>query len=149
MLSSNCMGMDIPTGFVSVNDFEVRGRTSSTEKNFSKDSSMSSTQSSIIHHERMANNGMDIDQEPTVESPALLYETDQEKALRLSKATKTSGNIRPQNRNNEATFFNLEHAGNVNQGKRQQHDAAPNSDVDNIINIWLPYDPNLPTEPEL
>ena len=73
MLSSNCMGMDIHTGFVPVNGFEVRGRTSPTEKNFSRDSSMSSTRSSIIYHERMANNSMDIDQEPTVESPALSY----------------------------------------------------------------------------
>jgi len=81
MLSSNCIGMDIPTGFVPVNGFEVRERTSSTEKNFSRDSSMSSTQSSIIYHEKMANNGMDINQEPTVESPALFRRTEQEKAL--------------------------------------------------------------------
>jgi len=60
---------------------------------------------------------MDIDQEPTVESPALSCRTEQEKALCLGKATKTSDNMRPQNRNNEATFINLEHAGNVNQGK--------------------------------
>ena len=92
---------------------------------------------------------MDIDQEPTVETLTLSYKTDQEKTLRLSKATETSDNIRPQNRNNEATFFNLKHAGNVNQGKQQQHDAAPNGDVDNIINIRLLYDPNSPTEPEL
>jgi len=57
--------------------------------------------------------------------------------------------MRPQNRNNKATLINLEHAGNVNQGERQQHDVAPNGDDDNIINIQLPYDPNSPTEPEL
>jgi len=102
--------MDIPTGFVPVNGFEVRGRTSSTEKNFSRDSSMSLTQSSIIYHERMANNGMDIDQEPTVESSALSYETEQEKALCLGKVTETSG-------------------------ERQQCDAAPNDDDDNDNNV--------------
>jgi len=111
------MGMDIPTGFVPVNGFEIRGRTSSTKKNCSRDSLIPLTWSSIIYHERIANNGMDIDQEPTVESPALSYKTEQEKALCLGKATKTSDNMRPQNRNNEATFINLEHAGNVNQGK--------------------------------
>ena len=117
MLSSNCMEMDIPTGFVPINGFEVRGRTSSTEKNFSRDSSMSLTQFSIIYHERMANNGMDIDQEPTVKSPALSYKMEQEKALHLGKATETLDNMRPQNRNNEATLINSERAGNVNQGK--------------------------------
>jgi len=92
---------------------------------------------------------MDINQELTIESPALSYKTEQEKALHLSKATETSGNMRPQNENNEATLINLECAGNVNQGKQQQCDAAPNDDDDNIINIQLPYDPNSPTEPEL
>ena len=53
--------MDIPIGFVPVHDFEVRGRIPSTEKNFSRDLSMSSTWSFVIYHERMANNGMDVD----------------------------------------------------------------------------------------
>jgi len=146
---ANCTGIDFPTGFVPVNSFEIRGRTFSTEKNLSRDSSMSSTQSSIIYHERMANNSMDVDQEPTIKSPALSYEMEQEKALHLSKATETLDNTRPQNRNNEATLIQPECAGHVNQGERQQHDAAPNDDDDNVINIQLPYDPNLPTEPEL
>ena len=111
------MGMDFPIGFVPVNSFEVRGRTSSTEKNLSRDLSMSSTWSSVIYHERMANNGMDIDQEPTIESPALFYEMEQEKALCLSKATETLDNMRPQNRNNKATLIQPEHANHINQGK--------------------------------
>ena len=134
--------MDIPTGFVLVNGFEVRGKTSSTEKNFSRDSSMSLTWSSIIYHERMANNSMDINQEPTIESPALSYKTEQKKALHLSKTTETSGNMRSQNGNNETTLINLEHAGNMNQGKQQQCDAALNDNDDNVINIQLPYNPN-------
>ena len=73
---ANHMGIDLPIGFVPINSFEVRGRTSSTEKIFSRDSLMFSTQSSIIYHKRMANNGMDIDQEPTIEFPALSYETE-------------------------------------------------------------------------
>jgi len=89
------MGMDISTGFVPVNSFEVRGRTSSTKKNFSRDSLMSSICSSIIYHERMANNDMDIDPEPPAESPALSYEMEQEKVTCLRKAAKTLGNTRP------------------------------------------------------
>jgi len=37
----------------------------------------------------------------------------------------------------------------VNQGERQQCDAASNDDDDNVINIQLLYDLNSPTEPEL
>jgi len=86
--------MDIPTRFISVNSFEVRGRTFSTNKNLSRDSSMSSTRSSIIYHERMANNGIDIDPEPPTESPALSYEMEQEKVTCLRKAAETLGNMR-------------------------------------------------------
>jgi len=74
---------------------------------------------------------------------------EQEKALRLSKVTETSNNMRPQNGNNEAILINPECAGNMNQGKQQQHDAAPNDNDDNVINIQLPYDSNSPTELEL
>ena len=76
MFPSNYMRMDIHTGPTPVNGFEMRERTSSTEKNYSREMSMSSTQFSIIYHERMANNGMDIDPEPTDNSPALSYEID-------------------------------------------------------------------------
>ena len=48
----NHMRMDLPTEFVPVNSSKVRGRTLSTEKNHSRDSSMSSTMSSVIYHER-------------------------------------------------------------------------------------------------
>ena len=56
--------------------------------------------------------------------------------------------MRPQNGNNKTTLINPECDGNVNQGE-QQHDAAPNDNDDNVINIQLPYNPNSPTEPEL
>ena len=64
MFPPNYIGMNIPAGPVPVNGSEVRGRTFSTKKNYSRDTSMSSTWSSIIYHERMANNGMDVDPEP-------------------------------------------------------------------------------------
>ena len=109
--------MDIPAGLVPVNDSEVRGRTPSTEKNYSRDMLMSSTWSSIIYHERMANNGMDVDPEPVNNFPTLPYETEQEKALYFSKVTETLGNTRPQDGNNEATHSNPEHGFNINQSE--------------------------------
>ena len=141
--------MDISTGFVPVNSFEVRGRTSSTKKNFSRDSLMSSICSSIIYHERMANNNMDIDPEPPAESPALSYEMEQEKVTCLRKAAKTLGNTRPQNEINKAFPIQLERVGHANQGERQPCDVALNDNDDNVINIQLSYDHNAPTELEL
>ena len=114
---SNYTGMDIPIGPVPVNGFKVRGRTFSTEKNYSRDTSMSSTWSSVIYHERMANNGMDVDPEPANNFPALSYKTEQKKALYFSKAIEIFGNMRPQDGNNEATHSNTERVFNVNQSK--------------------------------
>ena len=146
----NCTVMDLPKGFVSVYSFEVRGRTLSTEKNHSRDSSMSSTVSSVVYHKRQTiNNGMDVDDEPTIESPALSYETKQENAIYLNKANENLGNMRPPYRNNETSSSKLERAGHIDQGK-WQHQSAANMDNDNnVINIQLPYDLNVPTEPEL
>jgi len=110
---------------------------------------MSSICSSIIYHERMANNGMDIDPEPPAESFALSYEMEQEKVTCLRKAAKTLGNTRPQNEINKAFPIQLECVGHANQGERQPYDTALNDNDDNVINIQLPYDHNAPTELEL
>ena len=135
VFSANRTEMDLPIEFVPINSFEVRGRTSSTEKNNSRDSTISSTQSSVIYHERMANNGIDINQEPTIKSPAISYKTEQEKALYLSKVTETLGNTRPQNGNNEATSILPEHAGHVDQSEQQQHVTTPNDNDDNMSQL--------------
>jgi len=111
------LGIDIPARPIPVNDSEVRGRTPSTKKNYSRDMLMSSTQSSIIYHERMANNSIDVDPEPVNNFPALPYEMEQEKALHFSKMIETLGNMRPQDGNNEATHFNPERGFNVNQSE--------------------------------
>ena len=88
--------MDFSAGSVPVNDFEVRGRTFFSNKIFSRDASMSSTQSSIIYHERMTKkNEMDVDSEPEDIFPALSYEMEQEKALQVSKVTEQTENMRP------------------------------------------------------
>ena len=60
----------------------------------------------------------------------LSYETEQEKALRIGKATINQDNMRPFAINNEV---------NPTHGIHK----------DDAINIQLPYDPQAPTEPEL
>jgi len=60
----------------------------------------------------------------------LSYETEQEKALRIGKATNQQDISRPQDTNNEATSSHVQHE-------------------DDVINIQLPYDSQAPTEPEL
>jgi len=55
----------------------------------------------------MANNGMDVDPDPPTDSPALSYETEQEKLLHFRKAAETLSNTRLQNGNSEASPFNL------------------------------------------
>jgi len=149
VFSSNYMGMNIPAEPVPVNSSEVRGRTSSTEKNYSRDMSMSSTWLSIIYHERMANNSMYVDPELANDFPALFYEMEQEKALRFSKVTETLGNARLQDGNNKATHPNSEHVFNINQSKQLLHDAAPHDEDNNVINIQLLYDLNAPTKLDL
>ena len=78
---------------------------------------MSSTQLSVIYHERIANNSMDVDPELANNFSALSYETEQEKALCSSKVTETLGNTRPQDGNNKAIHSNPEHSFNINQSE--------------------------------
>ena len=92
----NNMGMNKFTGTNPVINHKTRDRSSHIEKNLSRDTSMSSTCFSIIYHERVVmNNGMDVDSDLPVESPALSYEMKQEKVLCLSKMTETTSNMRP------------------------------------------------------
>jgi len=60
----------------------------------------------------------------------LSYETKQENASRIGKATNQQDTMRPQATNNEATPSHVPHE-------------------DDVINIQLLYDPQAPTEPEL
>jgi len=77
----------------------------------------------------------DPDNTPTIEEIAnerleLSYETEQEKALRISKVTNQQDTSRPPDANNEATPSHVSHE-------------------DDVINIQLPYNPQAPTEPKL
>ena len=71
---TNSTEMDKSLGISLSNNVEVRERTLSIQINLSKDTSMSSTCSSTIYHERMANNSMDVDSDPPTNSPTLSYE---------------------------------------------------------------------------
>jgi len=97
----------------------------------------------------MANNGMDVDPDPPTDSPALSYETEQEKLLHLRKVAEALNNTRLQNGNNEASPIQLECAGHTIPNELQPCAAAPSNEDDNDINIQLPYDPNASTEPDL
>ena len=149
MSPTNSMGMDKSSGTSPRNNVEVRGRTLSIEINLSRNTLISSTCSSTIYHERMANNGMDVDSDSPTDSPTLSYKMEQEKLLCFRKAAETLNNTRLQNGNNEAFPIQLERTRHAISNKQKPCAAAPSDDNDNIINIQLPYDPNAPTKPEL
>ena len=134
--------MDHSTGTNPVIINDARGRSPRIHKNQSRDSSMSSMVSSTIYHKGMEmNNGMNIDSDPPVETPALSYEKEKDKAIRLSKVAETTNNTRLQNGNNEASTTL------TNQGNCQAQ--PPCVDDDDVINIQLSYDPNGVMEPDL
>ena len=97
MFHSNNAGIDIFAGFAPNNYDEVRDRTLSTKEQTSKDSSMSSIKLSIVYHKRMeCNNAMNIDINIDNNSPALSYETFQEKASQVSEIADPQTNIMSQ-----------------------------------------------------
>ena len=126
------IGMDFQQGHAPTNKSEVRGRNPLSPNISSRELSMVSSGQSTPYHDRM-----DIEEDnvppsnhSTYQRPELSYETEQEKAMRLGKATNLPDNTRPLATNNEATPAHVAH----------EEDA---------INIQLPYDPNAPTDPEL
>ena len=124
MHSEQNIGMVNQTGRVLSNNNEVRGRNATLSNNSSREPSMVSSGRSTPYCDRM---DMDLDEVPVVGavnigSPELSYETEQDKAFRLGKATDLEINTRPTGGNNEATPMNGIHE-------------------DDTINIQLPYDP--------
>ena len=140
--------MDHSTETNSVINNDTRGRSPQIHKNWSRDSSMFSTVSSTIYHEKMElNNSMDIDSDPPVESPVLSYKDEREKEIRLRKAAETTNNTRFQGVNNEASSTQANHDNHVSMNNMRVQ--TPRVNDDNVINIQLSYDPNGPTEPDL
>jgi len=72
----NSMRMDFPTGPISDNYDEVRGRNLSTNRSISRNTSMSSTKLSVVYHERIVNNNLNDDNEPMDSVPTLFYKTE-------------------------------------------------------------------------
>jgi len=70
------MRMDFPTGPISDNYDEVRGRNLSTNRSISRNMSMSSTKLSVVYHERIVNNNLNDDNEPMDSVPTLFYKTE-------------------------------------------------------------------------
>ena len=90
---------------------------------------------------------MDVDSNLPTESPALSYEEEQEKELCLKKVAETTNNTRPQGGNNKASSIQVNHGGHVPIDRTRGQD--PCDDDDNVIDIQLPYNPNISTEPKL
>jgi len=140
--------MDHSTETNPVINNDARGRSPQIYKNWSRDSSMSSTVSSTIYHEKMElNNDINIDSDPPVESPALFYEDEREKEICLRKVAETTNGTRLQGVNNEASSTQINHDNHVSTDNMCVQ--TPCVGNDNIINIQLPYDPNGPMEPDL
>jgi len=132
MSSEMNIGMDIQSGPVLTNNSEVRGRNSLSSANSSRDISMVSSGRSTPYHDRMDTDpdGSPSNDEVTNEHLELLYETEQEKALRIGKTTNQQNTSRPQDTNNETT---------------PSHVQLEND----VINIQLSYNPQALTEPKL
>ena len=127
MSSTNDIGMDIPAGQFSNNKSKVRGRNSFLPVNLSRESSVALSGCSTPYHERM-NVNMDLSSKES--HSELSYEAEQEKVIWISMMANQQETIRLMNVHSEAL---PSHA---------QHEKES-------INIQLPYDPHIPTEPEL
>ena len=103
------IGIDIQTGLAPNNFNEVRGRTLSSNGNISRDISMSSTKLLVVYHERMTINNTFNNDDPADVSPELSYETEQEKALYVSKAADQQDPTRPMGGNSEASLTHGTH----------------------------------------
>jgi len=138
--------MDFFAGNIPDNYDEVRGRSLSTKENLSKDSSMSSTKSSIVYYEKIeCNNAMDVNNVNDV-NPALSYETSQELALRVNKTAEQQPNMRDQCSNLKSSEITPQCVLTEHTSSNPTHGQATCNEDDNIINIQLPYNLNALTE---
>ena len=150
MFHSNNTGIDIFAGFAPNNYDEVKDRTLSTKEQTSRNSSMSSTKSSIAYHERMEhNNAMNVDININNNSLALSYETSQEKAIQVSEVADPQTNIMSQHDNPNVSNLNPQHVLNNQMAPNPICVQTMHHTDDMVINIQLLYDPSTLTEPKL
>ena len=121
--------MDSSTGQLPAFNFEVRGRTPTSNINLSRDSSTMSSGWVILYHNRM-NVNMDCNSTVGDSTPKLSYEIEQKNILCVSKAADQQEPMRPMGGNNKTPPT---HASNK----------------ESIINIQLPYNPQASTESDL
>ena len=146
----NNTGIDLFVGPYPDNYDEVRDRSLSTNEYISKDSSISSMKSSVTYHDKMEyNNAMVINKEMVDISPVLSYETNQEKALHVSKVAKQQDNTRSKHNNLKASNSNPQCVLNKEQYSISTYSLTMQFEDNNVINIQLPYNSQVPTEPEL
>jgi len=126
------IGMDNQSGQALTNNSEVRGRNPLSSAISSRDPSMVSSGCATPYHDRMDTDPDDIplNRDLANKHLELSYETEQEKKMRIGKATNQQDTSRPLTINNEATPSHGTHK-------------------EDVINIQLPYDLHAPTEPEL
>ena len=142
--------MDIFAGPSPDNFDEVRDRSCSTKGNISRDSSMFSIKSSIVYHKKIEhNNAMVIDDEMNDIFPALSYETDQEKVLRISKVAEQQINMRFKCSNLVPSKLTPQYIINEQQHSDPTYGQATHIKDDMVINIQLLYDSHAPMEPDL
>ena len=114
------IGMDNSSGQVLVFDCEVRGRNPTFAANLSREPSLASSGRATSYHDRM-DTSMDCNSTMGKPTPELSYETEQEKALWVSRAADQQKTMRPMGGYNEASLTH-----------------APYEE--SIINIQIPYD---------
>ena len=148
MSSSNHTGMDSFKGQTPANDLEVKGRTSSSATNISREPLIASSGQLTPYYNRM-DDQMDCNSKPGNNTSSLFYETEQKKAFHFNRVLETTENMRPQGGSNEATYLNPQRVLNKNQNIQPPHVEAPQGDSNDVIDIQFPYDPNAPTEPDL
>ena len=95
------------------------------------------------------NNAMAIDKKMDDISPALSYKEEQEKALWVSKVAKQQNNMRFKDGNLNASKSTPQHILNEEQHSYPTHGSTIHIKNVNVINIQFPYNPQVPTEPEL
>ena len=144
----NSTGMDFFKGQNPDNCDDVRGRTTLHSPNSSRDTSMVSSISSTLYHEKMEkNNDMEIDGNDNT-SQDLSYKTLQEKEIQLDKVTGNNTNTRTPHGNLNADIP-AQHVHGNNATSLSPQGFTAQSDENTFINIQLPYNLDAPTDPEI
>jgi len=124
------VGIDIQSGVSPTINSEERERNPLPSANSSRESSLAFSGHVTPYHKRMDMDMVPEIEESNIESHELSYETEQERAIRVSMTANQQIPTRPLGGNNEAKSTHVQHK-------------------DDVINIQILYDLNASTEPEL